>query len=304
VAGTLRDLPRLLEEARAADPERPESLATTVAAAYHLLNGEGDLDTAHRLLAGAIEMLSASLDPDDGTLLEALHTLLRLCFFGGRPELWVPFDEAASHLPHVPEDLALLRDTFRDPVRTALPALDRLDAAVAFLGQETDPVRIVRISIAACYLDRVGGCREALTRVVEDGRRGGAVTSAIEALFLVGTHAYLTGEWDEVRALAAEGLQLCADNNYRLTAWPGLWLQGVVAASRGDSDQARDLADQMTRWAGPRQIGAVQIYGSHLRTLAAQADGDFAAGYRHAAAISPAGVIASPCPMRCGSCST
>jgi hypothetical protein len=73
VTGTLRDVPRLLEEARAADPERPESLATTVAAAYHLLNGEGDLDTAHRLLAGAIEMLAGSLDPDDGTVLEALQ---------------------------------------------------------------------------------------------------------------------------------------------------------------------------------------------------------------------------------------
>jgi DNA-binding NarL/FixJ family response regulator len=40
----------------------------------------------------------------------------------------------------------------------------------------------------------------------------------------------------------------------------------------------------------------VQIYGLHLRTLADQADGDFADGYRHAAAISPAGVIASHVP--------
>jgi DNA-binding CsgD family transcriptional regulator len=297
VAGTLRDVPRLLEEARVADPERPESLATTVAAAYYLLNGEGDLDTAHRLLAGAIEMLAGHLDPDDGTLVEALHTLLRLCYFGGRPELWEPLDRALRKLPHVPDDLVLLRATIGDPVRTALPALDSLDSAIAALGREADPVRIVRIAIAAWCLDRIAGCREALTRVVEDGRRGGAVTAGFEALILLADHAYLTGEWHEVRSLSAEALQLCDTNNYGLSAWLTLWLQGLVAAARGDSDQARDLADQMTRWAGPRQIVTLHTYASHLRTLAAQADGDFAEAHRHAASITEPGTFASYVPL-------
>lgn len=296
VTGGLRDVPRLLEAARAADPGRSASLATTVAAAYHLLNGDGELDTAHRLLAGAIEMLADPFNPEDGTLVEALHSLLRLCFYGGGPELWEPFDRAVRKLTRVPMDLALLRDTIGDPVRTALPALDRLQAAVADLGQETDPVRIVRVSIAACYLDRLGGCREALARVVEDGRRGGAVTSAIEALFLLANHAYLTGDWDEVGSLCAEGLQLCEVNDYRRSAWTGRWLQGLVAASRGDSGTARNLAEQMTRWAAPRQIEVVQIYSLHLRTLAAQADGDFTNAYRQAAAITAPGVFASHVP--------
>jgi hypothetical protein len=79
-------------------------------------------------------------------VVEALHTLLRPCFFGGRPELWRPFDHAVRRLAGVPADLALLRDTFRDPVRTAQPALGRLDKAVTGLGQETDRVRILYLS--------------------------------------------------------------------------------------------------------------------------------------------------------------
>jgi hypothetical protein len=77
VTGDLREVPRLLEAARRADPERAGSLAAAVAASSHLLNGDGDVDTAHRLLVGAIEMKAGPYDADDNTLIEALHTLLR-----------------------------------------------------------------------------------------------------------------------------------------------------------------------------------------------------------------------------------
>lgn len=57
LTGDLRDVPRLLEEARLADGGRAGPLVAAVAAAHHiLLSGEGDLDTAHRLLVGAIDM--------------------------------------------------------------------------------------------------------------------------------------------------------------------------------------------------------------------------------------------------------
>ena len=53
--GDLGNAPELLDEVRESDPEHAGSLAGAMAAAYHLLNGVGDVDTAHRLLAGAIE---------------------------------------------------------------------------------------------------------------------------------------------------------------------------------------------------------------------------------------------------------
>ena len=132
VTGDLRDAPRLLEAARLADPEHGGSLAAAVASTYHLLNGDGDIDTAHRLMIGSIETLEDSGDAHNKVLIEGLYTLLLVCFFGGRPDLWEPFDAAIGRLrPRPPELLGVLAKTFSDPVRLAPPVLGRLDAVIA-----------------------------------------------------------------------------------------------------------------------------------------------------------------------------
>ena len=59
--GALRDVPHLLSKARDADPATAGSLEVVVAAAHHLLNGEGDLETAHLMLFRAIEHTLANL---------------------------------------------------------------------------------------------------------------------------------------------------------------------------------------------------------------------------------------------------
>jgi DNA-binding CsgD family transcriptional regulator len=298
VAGDLRSVPQLLERARQADPDRVSSLAAAVAAAAHLLNGEGDIDTAHRLLAGAIALKPGPYDPDDTAVIEALYTLLLTCFFGGRAELWDPFDQAIGQVtPPVPEILDVLSKTFPDPVRTARPALGRLDAAIAGLAGEVNPVNITRVSIAAVYVDRLSGCREALWRVTRDGQAGGAVASAIDALFLLGNDGYWTGQWDEVRQVCDEGLRLCDAHGYRMLALPGLFLRALVSAARGDAGRARAVADELAGWAMPRRAGAVQAYASHVRALMALGSGDFEGAYEHATAVSPAGVLASHCPQ-------
>jgi len=297
VTGDVRTAPQLLDRARQADPDRVASLAAAVAASSYLLNGYGDIDTAHRLLAGAIEMNQGPYDAGDHTLIEALYTLLLVCFFGGRADLWEPFDRVIGQVtPRVPEVLQVLSRTFCDPARTALPALGELDAAIAGLGGEADPVHIVRVGIAAAYMDRLSGCREALWRVVRDGRGGGAITSAIDALFLLGNDCFLTGQWDEVLRVCDEGLRLCDAYSYRVLTWPGLFLQALVSAARGDASRTRALTDQMTGWATPRRVGAVQAYASHARALAALGHGEFESAYQHATAVSPAGMLASHRP--------
>jgi DNA-binding CsgD family transcriptional regulator len=297
VTGDLRDAPRLLEAARLADPEHGGSLAAAVASTYHLLNGDGDVDTAHRLMVGAIETLADPGDAHNKVLIEGLYTLLLVCFFGGRPELWEPFDASIGRLrPRPPELLGILAKTFSDPVRLARPVLGRLDAVIAGLSQATIPARIVRTGIAAAYLDRLADCRAPLWQVVRDGREGGAVTSAIEALFLLGNDAFFTGQWEQAAQVVEEGLMLCEIHGYRLLTWPGIFLQAVVAAARGDHDTARALADQMAGWAAPRGVRSVQNYAWHARALAALGRADFEDAYRNAAAVSPAGVLASHVP--------
>jgi DNA-binding CsgD family transcriptional regulator len=298
VTGDLRSVERLLAEARRADPDLSDSLPTANAAAYLLLNGEGDVDTAHRLLAGAVGIQADREGAaGDAALLEALHTLLLVCFFGGRAALWEPLQAAIDRLgPAVPVTLALEAMTFADPVAAAAPALSQLDAAISGLRDEADPARIVRTGIAADYVDRLGGCREALWRVVHDGRKGGAVTSAIDALFLLCADDWVSGRWDEAHELAGEGLALCEAHGYQLLAWPGKLSQGLLAAARGDSAVARALADEMSAWALPRRAGSVHVYACHIRALDALGRGDFEDAYQHAAMISPAGALASHVP--------
>ncbi len=294
VAGDLKNVSRLLDDARQADPGIGGSLAAAVAAAHGLLNGDGDVDTAHRLLVGAIKSQAGRPDTSDAAFIEALYTLLVVCSFGGRPELWEPFYAALP--PQPPTVLYLWTHTFADPAHAAVPALGVLDGAIARLATETDPVQIVRIGIAADYVDRLPGCREALWRVIRDGRAGGAVASAIDALMRLCFDAFRAGQWDEAGRLAEEGLGLCRAHGYRLLAWLLQYGQALLAAGRGDYDTAEQLTDEITRWAGPRGGRAVQACACHVRALAAMGQGDFERAYQQAIAVSPAGAFASHVP--------
>ncbi len=98
VTGDLRDVPTLMDAARRADPEQGGSLAGAVAGAYHLLNENGDVDNAYRLLVDAINALPDPTDAHNKVLVEALYTLLMVSFFGGRAELWTAFHTAFDRL--------------------------------------------------------------------------------------------------------------------------------------------------------------------------------------------------------------
>jgi DNA-binding CsgD family transcriptional regulator len=297
VTGDLRDAPRLLEEARRAHPGPGGPLQAAVAGAYHLLHGDGDVDTAYQLLTTAIREQDNPRDAHDKVLIEALYTLIMICFFGGRADLWPPLQYAIDRLaPRPPELLAILSRTFSDPARLTPDMLARADASVAGLGQQVSPPRITRTGIAVAYLDRLSRCREPLQRVIQHGREGGAITSAIEALFLLSQDAFHTGRWDEARQLIDEGLQLCDTHGYDLLAWPGRLTAALLAAARGDSRQAMDTARDMDAWATPRRAGIIGAYASHIRSLTALGEADFETAFRNAAAISPPGVLAPYAP--------
>jgi hypothetical protein len=88
VAGELRSAADLLVEARRADPSLRGSLRAAVAAGHVLLNVDGHIDLAHRLLAGALQGDAAAPGDDSDGREEALLLLLELCLFAGRPDLW------------------------------------------------------------------------------------------------------------------------------------------------------------------------------------------------------------------------
>ena len=297
VTGELSRAQRQLADARQAMPELDTSLYASIATGHLLLNSDGGINAVHGLLVSAISKMTGPYDAADPAIMAWLHTMFMVCSFGGRPELWRPFGEIiASLTPRVPADLDLLARTYADPVRSAVPALDPLDAAISGLAAEADHWRILIISSAAVYTDRLAGCRAALQRVASEGRDGSAVLPAISALTLLALDAFMTGGWDEARRLAGECLGAAQAHGLPLRAWMAHDLQALVAAARGDYDTVRELTGQMTRWALPRGIVQAQLAAHHAGALAALGRGDFEEAYQEAAAISPPGVLARYVP--------
>ncbi|MFD3457612.1 ATP-binding protein [Streptomyces sp. NPDC058691] len=295
--GELRGVSELLEDARRADPDLAGSLHSAAAAVYLVINGDGDIDTAHRLLVGAIESGTHQYDAEDNAVVDAVHLLLLLCFFSGRAELWDPFYTALSRLrPEPPALLSAAGKTFSDPARSGAAALDQLEGILGELPEETDPGRIVRVGTAALYLDRLSALREPSWKVVRQGRDGGPVRRHLGALMHLCLDDYLTGRWDECVELAEEGVQLCEDSGYRFFTWYFWYCRAVVAAPRGEDATVGLLTGRINQWAAPRGVGTALHYARHIRTVADLGRGDFTSAYRHATAISPAGTFASHVP--------
>ncbi|MFJ1767146.1 AAA family ATPase [Amycolatopsis sp. NPDC088138] len=293
--GQLRRVPRLLDDAQRWDDDPAPDLGSAVAAAHYLLlSGEGDIETAHRLLTGALELRDGPLD---STVVEAVTTLGWVCYFGGRADLWDAFHSVVARLrPDVPAPVAFVRAFFGDPARTARPALGALDEAIAALDDRAAPIDVVRTSLAGIFVDRLAACREPLLRLRNRPDAGHAVTVQLHALTLLGLERFHAGDWAQAEVFADEHVRLADDGGYQLLRCLGLYLRAMVAAGRGDDAAVLDLADRMVGWAAPRGATLVSRLAAQARTLAALGRGDYDAAFRHASTVSPPGVFASHVP--------
>ncbi|WP_205650349.1 helix-turn-helix transcriptional regulator [Actinoplanes solisilvae] len=279
-----------LRQARQVLADPHGSLQMAMTAAHVLLNGDGDVDTAHRLLAGAIADETLVKDADDATVEEALYTLMIVSYFGGRASLWEPLRAALGS--DGPAIVRLSCDLLADPARTGVAALDRLSSAVAGLPAEADPTRIIRIALAAQIADRQRDCADALWRVA----RGNVLAAGLNARMLLSRQAFHEGRWDDARELADEAADRCREHGYTLLAWPGRHVQAQVAAVRGDDTTAMAIAGEMLQWAAPRGVRVVQTYAWQVRMMVALGRGDFEQAYLDGIRISPAGKLASHVP--------
>ncbi|WP_186001629.1 AAA family ATPase [Streptomyces sp. IB201691-2A2] len=289
IAGTLDGARALLDRARAAHPAVTNTLQASTAAAAHLLNSEGDIDTAHKLLVGAITHTEP--DPHSAEALEeALGTLMMICTFGGRQDLWGPFDDAVARLaPLLTAPFRLAAATFTDPVRSTPEQLCELDALVADLDGESNPVRVVMVAVAGHYVDRFP--RDALERTAAEGRAGGAVALAVQALIMLAASAFHEGRWQDAGALADAGIALCEENGYNLLMWGAQNPRMLLAAARADLEyivRARAIVDQ---WAIPRNALAVRTFTANVEGLAALTQARYQDAYEHYTSICPLGTF-------------
>ena len=293
VTGDLRQAAPLLADVRLADPDPTASVETAMAASSVLLHGDGEVAAAHRLLLTGIETAHGR-DSSPMATEEAFRTYTLVCRFGGRAELWESLDH---HLTNSGREslasLSLNTTLVADPARSPRAALDRLDTEIESLTRTADPAGIVRIASTSTFVDRLPDCRQALRRVARDELDGGAVTSVIYANTLLAFEAYLTGQWDEAQRLAAAAAELCDARGYRLLRRNADVVRAFLAAGRGEAVAAQSLADEVIRWAVPRGVRHLHTGALYACVLAALAQSDFEAAYRHAIKISPAGQLAS-----------
>ncbi|MFF7369704.1 ATP-binding protein [Streptomyces tricolor] len=297
-SGELEDASRLLAGAQLVHPGTGrQSLHAAAASAFLLINRDGDIDTAYRLLVGAIESGDHGYDASDEALVEALHLLVLLCWYGGEAALWQPLLTFMDRLtPEPPALLWVIVRTFADPARTGPSALPRLKELIATVGD--DPTRVIRVGTASVFADRLGDFRFATRRLVEQGRAGAApVRRHLGALMHLGLDYFHLGRWDDAADLAAEGLALCTDHDYRFFAWYFQYVRAAVAAAQGDAETAAALTEEIVRWATPRGAFGARFFACHARALAALGNGDFETAYRHARALSRPGTVAPYVPI-------
>ncbi|MEU3526523.1 AAA family ATPase [Streptomyces sp. NPDC038707] len=297
-SGELEDASRLLAGAHLAHPGTGrQSLHAAAASAFLLINRDGDIDTAYRLLVGAIEAGDHGYDACDEALVEALHLMVLLCWYCGEPARWQPLLTFVDRLtPEPPELLWVIVRTFADPARTGASALPRLGELIATVGD--DPTRVIRVGTASVFADRLGDFRFATRRLVEQGRAGTSpVRRHLGALMHLGLDYFHLGRWDDAAELAAEGLALCTDHDYRFFAWYFQYVRAAVAAARGEAETAAALTEEIVRWATPRGVLGARFFACHARALSALGNGDFETAYRHACALSPPGTVAPYVPI-------
>ena len=295
-SGSAEQATALLADARSADPDSPDSLRAATAAVFLLMNGDGDITSAHRLLVGAIESGEHGYDAANSDLIDAMHLLLLVCWYTGRVEAWEPFVRAFDAIkPTAPDMLTLTWLTFADPVRTAASSLELAERVLGCVS-DADPGNVIRIGTASVYLDRLGDLREPSWRLVVQGRAEGPNRRHVGALMHLCLDDYLVGRWDECEELAEEGLEICKQDGLRFFTWYFWHNRGIMAAGRGRFDEAYALADEITHWALPRGVLGAAHFAHHPRMLAAAGQGDYEAAFRHAAAASRPGTLAPYIP--------
>jgi DNA-binding CsgD family transcriptional regulator len=298
VSGDFRAAAKLLDDGRTADPGLHNSPYAAATVAYLMINRGDDVTTAHRILTAALNSQAAdATNPSKEPYVEAVRALSQICWLAGKPALWHDYDQHMKRLgTNVPKDLALQTKTFADPVRTARPVLDELDQRIDSLTTERDPLAVVRTTVSAVYLDRLGDCRGALRRVADQARDGGALTQGIVALVHLCVAAFHGGDWNAIDGLADEGSVLCRAQGLGHLLWQFDYHRALVAAARGEFDRATALVDDIDRWAALRSAHGARHHTSLVRALAALGCANGEEAYRHTTAISPAGTFAPYTP--------
>nr|WP_033277653.1 LuxR family transcriptional regulator [Actinospica acidiphila] len=287
VAGHLEVSHEIMREVEGNPAARSLSAAAT--AGFLVLVTEGDADTAHALLTEAVGQAPVTPGPPSGELETALFTLTLASQYSGRPEHWQPLADVLARFPEAaPAAAASLGRVHHDLGSVTDGMLRRLDEEIARLRDQSDADVVIRTALTASYLDRLPGCREAVSRVIRDG---GAVGSSMPALMFVALDDLHAGRWQASAGAADELVALSEETGYHLFAQVGHYVAAMAAAQGGALDTCRAHCEAVWGWAGPRGLRRLENCAHQAAARAALGAADFETAFRHASAICAPGVL-------------
>lgn len=270
-----------------------QSPTAVITSAYAALYRDGDVRSAHRRVAAALGSLPPDSDPETRTRL--LNLLLAISLFAADPALWTVTDALVDAAP-VTAATSLYRDAFGDLARRGAGARERVQDAFARLGEE-QPWDVMRLGVAAYYLDALGDQRPLVRRVADREADSGAVTNAMTLLQLVMLDQINSGEWDAAERTGRRGLDLTAVHGYALFAQQYHGFLGLVAAWRGDMEGATAALNRLDRWARPRGVGHLTQLAEAIGAAAHLTAGDFEGAYAYASGLTAPGTF-TPCSQQ------
>ncbi|SKX75308.1 AAA family ATPase [Gordonia sp. w5E2] len=264
------------------------------ASAVIVIDDDGDVDTAYRMLMDAFER-TAPHDADDPVVVEAVEALRELCWLGGRAELWDGYRRVVDEVaPEASSALGLMAALWRGPSTLSAVQRTTLDALIAGLSVDHSPLWIGEIAEMAATFDRIDECRAVLDELIDGIDTCRDVTSrpsiaAVWAMLLLAQDAFHRGKWSTTTELARQAKAVCGVDGHDHLGWLADYLLGMVAAVRGEVDLVEQLAARMRAWAIPRRAFVLIRFAEHLWTLVAGGRGDVGSVYIHATAVSPVG---------------
>lgn len=267
----------------------PKALATSAAAAFLVLVTQGDADTAHALL---LKLVEDGLDPSElprGELETALFTLTLASHYSGRDEHWRPLIDILGPLPDdSPAAAVSVGRIHYAPGSVTDAMLRRLDDEISHLKDQTDADIVVRTALAASYLDRLSGCREAVSRIVGND---GVVGASMPGLMFVALDDLHSGRWQASADAAADLIALCEETGYHLFGQVGRYVAAMVEAQRGDLDACRAHCQDIWSWSEPRRLRRLENCAHQAAARAAIGATDFDTAFQHATAVCPPGAL-------------
>ncbi|MFI6739317.1 LuxR C-terminal-related transcriptional regulator [Nonomuraea sp. NPDC050451] len=271
-------------------PGGSESPATVVTSAYVALYEDGDVRSAHRHVAAAIESLreDGAHEPPE-VLTRLVNVLLAISQYAGDAALWERTEQLMDSLgDRVDLRSAIYRDAWSDVVRHGAGVHERVERAFAD-GSELEPWDVSRLSVAAYHVDTLRQYRPYLQRAVDREVETGAVATGMTMLHLIMLDQLAAGEWDDAERTGQRALELTTSHGHALFAHQTRAYLGLLAALRGQVEQAREAQAVLEAWARPRGVGFLTQIADAIGTAAALSEGDYEAAYLYAIGITPPG---------------